>query len=285
MDIKQSQDFFLSDTHAFCLFKLNNQAMADIHGHEFDELVIVSHGCGFHVINDQTELIHQGDFFFVSANDVHYYDSTCDLSIINILFHKQTPFYFLKDIAPLLATIKKHTVPFTTGYHSLSEEALSRIVALAQGISDCRDDSFDRAYFALTESLLLGILSTLSRTLDHKQGRGNTGEKGVLFILNYIRKHYSQSVPWVSVGEMAGLSQRTMYRLFKEYTGTTPEKFQQTYRLLKAKDKLRTTDLAIKNIASDCGFINAAYLTELYKKNFSRTPSQERQLSRPVEGA
>ncbi|PLR37876.1 AraC family transcriptional regulator [Chimaeribacter californicus] len=282
MDIKLSQDFFLSDAHAFCLFKLNNQAMADIHGHEFDELVIVCGGCGFHVVNDQVELIHQGDFFYVSANDVHYYNQTSQLSLINILIHKQRTFYFIYHIDDLLASVKKYTSPSTHYYPSLDENELNQVIADAAAVSERRDDCYDRAYFAHTESRLLSIFTTLYQSVEHAAHRTTHGGNGVLYLLNYIRQNYSQSINWQNLCEIAGLSPRTMYRAFNDLTGSTPQKFQQIYRLLKAQEKLRTTDLPVKTIAAHCGFSHAPHLTEMYKKQFSRTPTQERQLSRSV---
>lgn len=105
MKILKVSDFFLSEHHAFSLFDMNRQSMEDVHVHEFDELVIVRNGSGFHIINDQVEFIHKGDFFIVSAHDVHCYESTNKLSIINILLHKERPFHFINNIAELTAGI------------------------------------------------------------------------------------------------------------------------------------------------------------------------------------
>lgn len=44
-------------------FSMNNQLMEGVHGHDFDELVIVRSGSGFHIINDLVRFICQGDFF------------------------------------------------------------------------------------------------------------------------------------------------------------------------------------------------------------------------------
>lgn len=282
MDIKLSEDFFLSAEHAFCLFPLNNQAAADIHGHEFDELVIVCGGCGFHVLNDQVELTAKGDFFFVSANDVHYYEATRNLSLINILIHKQRPFQFIHHIDELLSGININTLPGMRHSHALSDRELAYVMSCAEAVSDKRDDVFDHAYFALTESLVLGIISTLYHRCQHHTVRSNAAEKGIGLVMNFIRQNYHQPIRWRSLGEMAGLSQRTMYRSFKEMTGTTPEKFQQGYRLLKAQELLRTTDFSIKEIARMCGFISSPHLADIYKKRFFHTPSQERELIRSI---
>ena len=47
MRILRENDFFHSEQHAFCLFSMNNQLMEGVHGHDFDELVIVRSGRGF----------------------------------------------------------------------------------------------------------------------------------------------------------------------------------------------------------------------------------------------
>lgn len=44
---------------------MNNQLMEGVHGHDFDELVIVRNGSGFHIINDEVKFICQGDFFLL----------------------------------------------------------------------------------------------------------------------------------------------------------------------------------------------------------------------------
>lgn len=282
MDIKQPQDFFLSAAHAFCLFMLDNQEMADVHGHDFDELVIVRSGSGFHIINDQAELIFPGDFFFVSANDTHYYESTNNLSLINLLLHKERHFKFIKNIDELLDCVRKKAMPGSRNSCFLSEGELEQIVLLTEKVSAMRDDSFDAAYFSATEAIILGIVSVLYHCVIRKGERNRSSESIKQRMLNYVRKNYTQNINWDNLCEESGMAKRTMFRFFKQMTGTTPEQFQQIYRLLKAQELLRTTERSIKDVALACGFINASRLTESYKKRFLRTPSQERHLSHSI---
>lgn len=282
MDIKQPQDFFLSAAHAFCLFMLDNQEMADVHGHDFDELVIVRSGSGFHIINDQAELICPGDFFFVSANDTHYYESTNNLSLINLLLHKERHFKFIKNIDELLDCVRKKAMPGSRNSCFLREGELEQIVLLTEKVSARRDDIFDAAYFSATEAIILGIVSVLYLCVIRKGERNRSSESIKQRMLNYVRKNYTQNINWDNLCEESGMAKRTMFRFFKQMTGTTPEQFQQIYRLLKAQELLRTTERPIKDVALACGFINASRLTESYKKRFLRTPSQERHLSHSI---
>ncbi|MFZ3391452.1 helix-turn-helix domain-containing protein [Buttiauxella gaviniae] len=279
MEIKQPQDFFLSEAHAFCLFMLDNQEMADAHGHDFDELVIVRSGSGFHIINDQVELVYTGDFFFVSANDTHYYESTNNLSLINLLFHKDRHFGFIHNIDALLDVVRETTQPSVRELLTLNESELQKIVGLTEEVTARRDDHFDAVYFSATEAAILEIVSLLCRCIARRGERNRHSESSGQKILNYVRQNYCRHINWDALCEECGMAKRTMFRFFKEMTGTTPEKFQQICCLLKAQELLRTTDRPIKDVALFCGFINASRLTDVYKKRFSRTPSQERHLS------
>lgn len=278
VDIKQCEDFFPSEDHAFCVFMLNNQAMADLHGHEFDELVIVRSGSGFHIVNDHAEMIRQGDFFFVTANDVHYYEATSELSLINILIHRKRDFKYIKNIDGLIDKLNANRPPFSAGYHSLTENALHSIIRLAEDISQRRDDLFDDLYFSSTESSLLHILTTLCQSIGLTK-IGSADEQGKISVLDYIRDNYAQDINWKSVCEEKGIALRTLYRVFHEITGKTPDKFHQLYRLLKAQELLRTTDSSIGRVAVVCGFSHPARLTEAYRRQFQRTPTEERLLS------
>lgn len=281
VDIKQIEDFFPSEDHSFCVFMLHDQAMADLHGHEFDELVIVSGGSGFHIVNDHAQLIRRGDFFFVTLNDVHYYEATSELSLINILIRRERDFNFIKNIDRMIESIAEKTRPFNTDYQALSKVSLQHIISLAQSISARRDDIFDQFYFSSTESSLLQILTILSE--NRSTGKNSpASERGKLQLLDHIRHHYAQEINWRSVCEEGGIALRTLYRFFHEMTGNTPDKFQQLYRLLKAQELLRTTDIPIGRIASLCGFLNPPRLTEAYRRHFRRTPSQERKLSSSI---
>jgi len=282
VDIKQCEDFFPSDAHAFCVFMLNNQTMADLHGHEFDELVIVRSGSGFHIVNDHAEMIRQGDFFFVTANDAHYYEATSELSLINILIRRERAFKYINNIDAMMGSIYSRTHPFTSDYQPLDSVELNSVIELAENISQRRDDIFDDLYFSGTEASLLQILTLLchpSRGLAQSPAE----DKSKVYLLDHIRQHYAQSINWKGICEEAGIAVRTLYRFFHEMTGRTPEKFQQLYRLLKAQELLRTTDISVNSVASLCGFPNSSRLTEAYRRQFHRTPSQERQLSLSVK--
>ncbi|MBU9845612.1 helix-turn-helix domain-containing protein [Rahnella ecdela] len=276
MKILKVADFFLSEEHAFSLFDMNRQSMEDVHGHEFDELVIVRNGSGFHIINDQAEFIHKGDFFIVSAHDVHCYESTNNLSITNILLHKDRPFHFISNIDVLTAGIKEYTASMKKRRGGLTDEELVQVIELTDKITRQCDARYDNTYFATAESCLLSMIVMLYQCATRREYRATPTDSGKRHLLNYLRENYTCSINWNYLCEESGVAKRTMFRFVKEITGYTPEKFQQRYRLLKTQELLRTSDLSVGKIATLCGFSTTSRLTEAYRKQFNRTPTQER---------
>lgn len=276
MKILRSNEFFLSERHAFCLFVLNNQKMEEVHGHEFDELVIVVAGSGFHIINDNVQFIYQGDFFFVTFNDTHSYLSTNNLSVINLLIRRERRFQYITNIDVLLNYLRGNSAQEKIHAHCLSAEEIDQIVAFSNAINARNDDNFDMLYFCATESMVLMMINQLCQSVTQKHSVDNVADARRMKLIHLLKHHYLRHINWSELCEECGIARRTMFRFIKEITGYTPVKFQLLFRLLKAQELLRTTDKTIKEVAASCGFQNATRLTESYKRQFTYPPSQER---------
>lgn len=272
MRILRDSEFFHSEHHAFCLFTMNNQLMEGVHGHDFDELVIVRNGSGFHIINDEVKFICQGDFFLVTSNDTHSYVSTNHLAVINILIRRDGHFHYLQHIDTLLARIK--TQLQQPREMALSPAALGDVERWSQEIVARNESDYDPLYFALCEAAFLNIINTLC--LCHQQQEAQSAEeRGRANLIKALKTSGLRQLDWYALSDDNGVARRTMFRFIKRITGYTPVKFQTLYRVLKAQELLRTTDKTISEIAARCGFMNTIRLTEAYKHYFNYSPTHE----------
>lgn len=276
MKILRSNEFFLSEDHAFCLFILNNQQMEEVHGHEFDELVIVVGGSGFHIINDNVQFIYQGDFFFVTYNDTHSYLSTNNLSVINLLIRRERNFQYITNLDVLLRYLHDESQQEKRQGHCLSADEVAQIVAYSNAINARNDDNYDALYFFATESIVMMMINQLYQSAARKHLPAKVDDERRIKLIHLLKHYYLQHINWSELSETCGIAKRTLFRFIKEITGYTPVKFQLLFRLLKAQELLRTTDQSVREIAASCGFQNATRLTESYKRQFSYPPSQER---------
>ena len=65
-------------------------------------------------------------------------------------------------------------------------------------------------------------------------------------------------------------------RFFKKYTGKTCIQFIKNYRLEKAYNLLKNTDLPVTQISFDVGFSNVSYFIRSFKEKYKVTPKELR---------
>ncbi|MEB4676006.1 helix-turn-helix domain-containing protein [Enterobacteriaceae bacterium G50] len=275
MRILRDSEFFLSEQHTFCLFSMNHQLMEGVHGHDFDEIVIVRNGSGFHIINDEVRFICAGDFFLVTTNDTHSYVSTNNLSVINILVRRVRSFYFLQQMDLLLERVKENLL--RQDEMTLTLAVLEDISRWSQEIISRNDNDYDVLYFSTIEAAFFNIINALCHCGLQPRAL-SAEERGRANVIRTLKTSSLRHLDWNAVSDENGIARRTLFRFIKRITGYTPVRFQMLYRLLKAQEMLRTTDKTVSEIAVRCGFMNGIRLTESYKRYFNYSPSHEREL-------
>jgi AraC family transcriptional regulator len=77
------------------------------------------------------------------------------------------------------------------------------------------------------------------------------------------------------IGDLAGLAAMSRFhftRVFRATVGTTPHRYVLERRLERARNLLRTTTVAVRDIAVATGFADQSHLTRLVKRRFGVTP-------------
>jgi YesN/AraC family two-component response regulator len=82
----------------------------------------------------------------------------------------------------------------------------------------------------------------------------------------YLRDHYTQAdLRPGALCRQFRISHAYLCRLFQEYFGTTCQKRLTLYRIQKARELLRTTDLPLYLVSDQCGFRNYARLNRAFR--------------------
>jgi len=76
------------------------------------------------------------------------------------------------------------------------------------------------------------------------------------------------------LGQEIGFTRVHLYRKIKALTGKTPSEFIRNYRLQKAADLLKNTDLNISEVAYRVGFESPSYFSKCFHEMFNCTPSE-----------
>ena len=78
--------------------------------------------------------------------------------------------------------------------------------------------------------------------------------KSIAAVLDWARENLDQPIEINDLSRQSGLSQRTFLRRFRDGTGLSPLKWLRRERIIRSMKLLEETDLALVDIAEQCGF-------------------------------
>ncbi|CAM3610363.1 helix-turn-helix domain-containing protein [Marinicrinis lubricantis] len=93
--------------------------------------------------------------------------------------------------------------------------------------------------------------------------------------MEYLQQHYMEDISLESCAEMVGTTSYTLSKAFKQIAGVNFVDYVTQYRMDRAKELLRTTDLKISDIATHVGYQHS-YFNRIFKRNEGVTPGQYR---------
>lgn len=93
---------------------------------------------------------------------------------------------------------------------------------------------------------------------------------------NYIQANYMYDISVAGIAKMLGIDRRYFYRIFVEYTGTSPQNYLVKYRMGKAAELLSHYDCTVSEAARSCGYKDAFNFSKMFKKEYGISPSDYR---------
>lgn len=96
------------------------------------------------------------------------------------------------------------------------------------------------------------------------------------FVIHYIEEHFAEDITLDGVAEKLNITGRYLSTHFKEKTGINFIDKVNEVRIEKAKEQLRSSELAIHEIANKTGYYSLSSFNRMFKKFTGVTPSEYR---------
>jgi len=101
-------------------------------------------------------------------------------------------------------------------------------------------------------------------------------DKNVAMALNYIREHACEGITVDQVLERAFMSRSQLEHKFRRFVGCSPQVEIRRAQVAKISELLSETDLPLKEIAEQTGFVHVEYMCVVFKRLTGETPGQFR---------
>ncbi len=103
-----------------------------------------------------------------------------------------------------------------------------------------------------------------------------SGIKRISPVIAYLEKNFRKNLLLAEIASTINVSEEHLCRIFKQYTGTTINKYLMSLRIASIYGDLRNTDRKISVILEENGVRDYKGFIRDFKKTFNRTPQQIR---------
>jgi len=140
--------------------------------------------------------------------------------------------------------------------------------ALLQAVSLSRRPWGSSLAFALNrleEALLWADLAA-------REDRSLTADRRIRQAVDYLSRNLDKPFSLADVASAAGLSPSRFSHLFKAQTGRAPQRYSEDLRMAQAVFLLRESDLAVAEVAAQCGYEDPLYFSRRFRRRVGRAP-------------
>lgn len=248
-------------------------SLADFpHRHTFYEIVLVTAGRGWHVVDSQPWPIVPPHFGVVVPGQVHHWEDARGVEGSVLLFNEDFLVRHPEDV-PVLQALQALT------WLSPGAAQMAALMALAGEMErELRsgEHGYDRVLRAYLHILIVRA-ARLGRAVEDP-APGATTQVGELVeqFLRLIAMPGQGSRTLISYAREIGVSPGHLHELVREQTGLTPGRWTRRQRVLAAKRLLTGTDLTIRQVAEQAGFADPAYFCRFFRRETGFAPGEFR---------
>ena len=254
-----------------------NYTMPNMHKHNCHELYFLLSGDVRYVIGHNIYDVNAGDIVIIPKEEIHRTlhrsEKKCERMLI----------YFSDDF---ISSFSNHISPellrsfFQLGCVRISKMHQEKVLKIFTEMEkeQLHSDNYSKLKtMSLLCDLIILILrygSSVERTVS------DTTESRIVEAMQYIQTNCNRDISLSSVAHIACMEATYFSKCFKKIAGVNFHEFLTQTRLKKAEILLRTSPVAINQIAEDCGFLSSKNFWAVFKKYKGVSPREYKKLSK-----
>ncbi len=255
-----------------------------LHNHKFSELAIILRARNtIHWADGRCATLERGDVLLIHPGCVHGYEHTDGLELLNLLYEAdrlpllQLDAGSLPRFRFLVSSRQPDAPPPERPFVRLPEAELESVNKMFSHLEEeLQADQPGKHLYAF--SLFVGTLALIGRAGGTAAPPDPAGSADAA--LNYLNLHYHEKISTARLARIACLSERSLFRRFRELTGYSPLEYRRRKQLERAEELLRSSALPLARIAGECGFCDSNHLVKLFSARYGLPPGAFRRKER-----
>ena len=244
------------------------------HRHDFYEVLYLSGGSGFHIIDSNKYKIEPPCVFFMTPGQTHKLELSQDIDGYIFLFDRD--FYLLNQSDknkllnfPFFHAVTRQNPPLLL---TNSEDNIFLKNLFVRGSNNVKNGTAnDEIIRSLLDLILLTCVQLYPK--EYSVLPNNKGHITVKKFMLLIEENYQQNLKVSDYADMLSITANHLTQLVRQITGKTTNEILQEKNILEIKRQLLYTNLTVTEIATQMNFADQSYLTKYFKKCTGQTPA------------
>ncbi len=234
-------------------------------------IVLIESGTITYKLDLQEITLTNGQLLFAMPNQVFTPPTKSDnLKYFKVLFDENT-LALLPQQFPFLANpLNSQTINFdnrTRQRITKNFEILNQILHIDNQTTDIE------IVLAYLNSLLVELNITYFKSKEQTNILNTNLSKFIEFKL-VVETHLTEQPSINMIAEKLALTTNSLYRIVKEFSGTSTKDFITNRLMIEAQRKLHYSNLSVKELAYELGFNDPDYFSRLFKKCTGKSVSE-----------
>ncbi|HOJ12067.1 MAG TPA: AraC family transcriptional regulator [Clostridiales bacterium] len=273
----EKSKFFEDKNIPILVMDTEHHGRVGLHSHDFIEIVYIDKGFSMHFCEGETTILTSGDLFAIRPGEVHSYNSAHHTFLYNCLFCMEA----LEGISSEIAKLP--------GINQIFQQKQGKWEKLHLDFSERREvllylekmkwEQVNRSigWELNMKSLLTSFLVLYSRLYsNHHESLDKNNKAQILHVhkaLKYIEENYRLDFSLKEMGASINLTPDYISRQLKSAVGLSTIEYLKNFRIAKAIEQLKTTELPISEIAQNTGFGDLSNFSRQFKQVVGVSPS------------
>lgn len=162
------------------------------------------------------------------------------------------------------------------------QKSFSRILDIAKNMHDLKHtDKFREEILHIMFSLMVLEIYKCIQANTTVEPDQQTVPPIVYSIINYIKENYNKKLSLEIIAKNLNYSVPNIRKSFKKHMSISISEYILNYRIDQVKNLLTTSNKSMNEIAEDCGFSSANYLSLIFKEKESLSPLAYKKIMNP----
>jgi len=248
------------------------------HRHDFFEVLYLSKGSGFHVIDGNKYEIQPPCVFFMSPGQAHKIEFSSDIEGYIFIFTAE--FYLINQTNqnrlidfPFFFTIRQENQPLV---FESKEDVIFLETLFRKGITEIeKGDDYSIDLLRSVLDLILTSCAILYKTDENLLSKGR-GHIVVKKFFQLVEENYQFNLPVNEYACKLAITPNHLTQTVNQLTGKTSLQIIKAKQVLEIKRLLVHTNLSVTEIAIQLNFPDQSYFTKFFKRETGISPLQYR---------